>query len=196
MADQVQVNSSVLSVAIPDESRVRLAYASTNLADAYELLLPEGATHDPEALARFIFSNQPVWVSRLMRLRDHVVGRFGLKTANGLRKSADKRIGIFRIYETHQTEVILGEDDRHLDFRVSVLSRSKPRAGDSATYVVVSTVVDCHNLLGRLYILFIAPFHRLVVKATLRRAAMLGWPSQAVTSSALTHVVQTGPRRH
>jgi hypothetical protein len=36
--------------------------------------------------------------------------------------------------------------------------------------------VHCHNLLGRAYLFVIAPFHRLVVKASLRRAAHIGWP--------------------
>jgi hypothetical protein len=166
----------VLPVAIPNQSRVLQLYSNTYLADAYETPLPEGAIHDPQALARFIFGNQPSWVSKLMRMRDLIAARFGLKTAKRLRKSADRRIGIFRIYETHPTEIILGEDDAHLDFRVSVLVRSKPLAGNGANFVVVSTVVHCHNLLGRSYIFFIAPFHRLVVKAGLRRATTLGWP--------------------
>jgi Protein of unknown function (DUF2867) len=80
----MHVNSSVVSVSIPHESRVRQAYATTDFADAYELHLPTGAMHDPEALAQFMFSNQPVWMSRLMRLRDFIVGWFGLKTADGL----------------------------------------------------------------------------------------------------------------
>jgi Protein of unknown function (DUF2867) len=42
---------------------------------------------------------------------------------------------------------------------------------------VVSTVVHCHNRLGRTYITLIAPFHRRVVEAGLRRAARLGWPT-------------------
>ena len=42
--------------------------------------------------------------------------------------------------------------------------------------LTVSTVVHCHNLLGRAYILVIAPFNRQVVKASLRRAAHIGWP--------------------
>jgi hypothetical protein len=183
---------AIFPVAIPSESRVRLIYTSTNLADAYELLLPEGATHDAEALARFIFANQPAWVSRLMRLRDLIVGKLGLKTADGLRTAAGKRIGIFKVYETHRTEVILGEDDRHLDFRVSVLCRSKAGAGSGATFVVVSTVVHCHNLLGRLYIFCVAPFHRQVVQAGLRRAAVLGWPMQALAAASFAR--PAGPR--
>nr|WP_254787295.1 DUF2867 domain-containing protein [Variovorax sp. OV700] len=83
------------------------------------------------------------------------------------------RIGIFRIYETHVDEIVLGEDDRHLDFRVSVMRSS---AGDSLTAV---TVVHCHNLFGRNYIRLIAPFHRLVVRSALERAARAGWPADA-----------------
>jgi hypothetical protein len=50
---------------------------------------------------------------------------------------------------------------------------SQPDAGNQLT---MSTVVHCHNLLGRTYLSLIAPFHRQVVKASLRRAASLGWP--------------------
>jgi hypothetical protein len=182
----MHANKPIVRVAIPNESRVRQFYASTDLADAYETALPEGAVHDPEALARFIFSSSPAWVSKLMRLRDLIVGAFGLKTVKGLRQSAEKRIGIFRIIERHPGEIILGEDDSHLDFRVSVLVRSEPRGGDRACFVVVSTVVHCHNCLGRSYIFFIEPFHRLVVKAGLRRAAALGWPMQVLPGPALS----------
>jgi hypothetical protein len=46
--------------------------------------------------------------------------------------------------------------------------------------VIATTVVHCHNLLGRLYILAIAPFHRLVVRSALQRAARTGWPPKKV----------------
>jgi hypothetical protein len=180
-------NRPIASVAIPSDSRVRQFYASTDLADAYETAMPDGAIHDPEALARFIFASQAAWVSKLMRLRDFIVRRFGLKTVDGLRKSAGDRIGIFRIFEIHPGEIILGEDDSHLDFRVSVLVRSHPGGGgNDAAFVVVSTIVHCHNLLGRAYIFCIAPFHRLVVKTALRRAAAQGWPMRVLPGMALS----------
>jgi Protein of unknown function (DUF2867) len=182
---------AVVAVPIPDESRVRLAYATTDLADAYETRLPEGAIHEPEALARFIFTSRPSWVAKLMWLRDGIVRGFGLKTADGLLQSTERRIGLFRIYGTTSTQIVLGEDDSHLDFRVSVQLRSESLAGGSANFVVVSTVVHCHNLLGRSYIFFIAPFHRLVVKAGLRRAARLGWPMQVPGKPPLTHPAGT-----
>jgi len=173
-------DGSVTCVALPRESRVCRIYETTHLADAFEIRLPEGAITDPELLAQFVLLRQAPWVSGLVRVRDALVAGFGLKTAKQLRGRAasgsDKRIGIFKVYETSTHEVLLGEDDKHLDFRVSVLHQRRTVAAQSASYVTVSTVVHCHNRLGRLYILLIAPFHRLIVQASLRRAARAGWP--------------------
>lgn len=174
-------------VSVPPESEIATAYASTNLADAYSIELPPGASTNPELLARFIFAHQAPWVGGLLAVRDAVVDRFGLKTAKQLmslnteRKS--ERVGIFRIYRTSPTEVILGEDDKHLDFRLSVLCSNQPTPGGKS-HLTLSTVVHCHNRLGRLYILVIAPFHRLIVQSTLRRAARIGWPLATQANSA------------
>ena len=169
----------VTSVPLPPESGIAKAYASTNLVDAYSIELPSDASTHPETLARFIFSQQAPWVGSLMAVRDAVVGRFGLKTAKQLMslgaQSNTGRVGIFKIYGTSPTEVVLGEDDRHLDFRLSVLCSTQPSPGGQR-HLTLSTVVHCHNRLGRLYIRVIAPFHRLVVQSSLRRAARIGWP--------------------
>lgn len=168
----------VTAVALPPESQIARAYESVNLADAYSIQLPIGTSPSPELLARFIFSQQAPWISGLMRVRDALVAGFGLKTAKHLMslgsEAKENRVGLFKIYSTSPTEIVLGEDDKHLDFRVSVLWSGGAPA--SKHRLVVSTVVHCHNRLGRVYILLIAPFHRLVVKSSLRRAARIGWP--------------------
>jgi hypothetical protein len=167
-------------VSLPTESGIARAYESTNLADAYSIELPTEASTNPELLARFIFSHQAPWVGNLMAVRDAVVGKFGLKTARELTSlgaaSGTGRLGFFKIYNTSPTEVVLGEDDKHLDFRLSVLCTNQPSPGGKR-HLTLSTVVHCHNLLGRLYIRAIAPFHRWVVQSSLRRAARIGWPS-------------------
>ncbi|OHC62221.1 MAG: hypothetical protein A2045_15190 [Rhodocyclales bacterium GWA2_65_20] len=173
---------AVTSVAVPAESEAFRAYESTDLADAYSIRIPVGSTTNPEQLASFIFSGQAPWVSRLMKFRDLLVARFGLKTSDQLAKidptSKARRIGFFRIYSTTENEIVLGEDDSHLDFRLSVLctaSSSTP----AQHRLTLSTVVHCHNRLGRTYIFLIAPFHRAVVRSSLRRAARRGWPKAA-----------------
>ena len=172
---------SVTSVALPPSSRVTQMYPHPNLADAYTIRLPDNATTDPEQLARFMFSHQAAWVGKLLRVRDALVAGFGLKTAKRLEESArserDKHISIFRIYERTVDEIVLGEDDKHLDFRVSVFQESREDAVGGGRYLTVSTVVRCHNLLGRTYILLITPFHEMVVRSSMRRAARIGWPT-------------------
>ena len=167
--------SRARAIALPPAVRVASLYPGAFLADAYAIDLPPGATHDALALARFTLERQAPWVDRLMTVRDGIVSLFGLKTARALRADSgtarEPRVGIFRIYETLPDEVVLGEDDTHLDFRLSV-----HRSADQLTAV---TVVHCHNLLGRTYIRVIAPFHRMVVRSALNRAAKAGWPLAA-----------------
>ena len=165
---------------LPPESRIRTIYARMNLADAYAIDLPPGTARNPEVLARFVFAHQPRWIAFLMRIRGALVTPFGLKTASGLRSAGakDSRIGIFKVYEVNAAEVIMGEDDKHLDFRVSALYQPALQGSVGGSRFVLSTVVHCHNRLGRCYIALIAPFHRMIVQSYLRRAATMGWPPE------------------
>jgi hypothetical protein len=174
--------AAATSVPLPPESAIANAYASMNLCDAYAIELPAGASTRPEVLAQFIFAHQSPWIGRLMAVRDALVAGFGLKTARHLAslgaENAAGRLGIFKVYSTTPTEIVLGEDDTHLDFRLSVLCSGQPSPG-AKRRLVLSTVVHCHNRLGRFYIFLIAPFHRLVVQSSLRSAARIGWPPAA-----------------
>ena len=175
---------SVTPVEIPAESGIARIYKLANLADAYSIKLPIGTAASPELLARFIFSQQAPWITGLMKIRDVLVAGFGLKTSTQLtaldKANRAKRVGIFKIYSTTEHEIVLGEDDRHLDFRLSVLC-SVPPAQPHEQRLVLSTVVHCHNRLGQIYIFLIAPFHRLVIRSSLRRAARIGWPRASGT---------------
>lgn len=169
----------VQAVALPAHATVTRCYRTVHLADAFAITLPPGASPDPERLARHLVAHQPAWVGWLTRLRDVLVAGFGLKTAGHLATLAaatpSERVGIFKVYSRSASEIVLGEDDRHLDFRISVLCAAAA-PGRADRRLTVSTVVHCHNRLGRGYLAVIAPFHRAVVKASLRRAARLGWP--------------------
>jgi hypothetical protein len=164
-------------VPLPPESCIAAVYADVHLADSFSIDLPLGASRSPEVLAKFVLANQPRWIAVLMRIRDTLVGGLGLKTAKRLKFAEGSRIGIFRIYESNAIEVVMGEDDRHLDFRASALYQAPAPTGLGRPRLVLSTVVHCHNIWGRGYIRLIAPFHRLVVQSYLRQAARVGWPT-------------------
>ncbi|GAA0766723.1 DUF2867 domain-containing protein [Ideonella azotifigens] len=176
------LSTTVSPVPVPTDSRIGSFYANPYLADAFAVALPANVVRDPELLARFVFGHQPGWINQLMGVRDAMVSVFGLKTAKALSTAgpspATNRVGLFKIYERHASEIILGENDKHLDFRASVMCRPAA-AGEPGPTLVMSTVVCCHNRLGRSYIGLIRPFHRLVVQASLRRAAQVGFPTEA-----------------
>lgn len=168
------------AVELPKESSIVSLYEKAYLSDAYAILLPPDVTHNPELIARFMFDNQASWVNQLMRLRDAIVGWFGLKTATKLITShqdkSKERVHIFKIYQKLNNEIILGEDDKHLDFRVSVLLRAPQTSEQEERELMVTTIVHCHNALGRTYIKVIKPFHCKVVRSAMRKAAQSGWP--------------------
>jgi hypothetical protein len=169
----------VTAVPFPPDSGITRTYPSPNLADAYSVELPAGASTDPELLARFIFCQLAPWMTALMKMRDALVSGFGLKTIRRLtslgEQSKASRVGFFKIHSVDKKEIVLGEDDKHLDFRLSVLC-SGHSSLEGKRCLTLSTVVHCHNRLGRLYIVLIAPFHRLIVRSLLHRAARAGWP--------------------
>jgi len=173
-------------VPLPSGSRIAGLFAGADLADAYAIQLPPDSSRDVETLARFMLGEQAPWVRFLMGLRDTLVAGFGIKTSRQLREAptseASDRINIFRIYAACEDEMILGEDDKHLDFRISVLLRSNGAESGGKNDIVVTTVVHCHNLLGRTYLALISGFHRLVVRSILHRAARRGWPKSGAAA--------------
>jgi len=173
-------------VKLPLDSRILSYYKSVHLSDAFMIRLNNNVITDPEALARFVFSQQASWVSALMFFREIFVGLFKLKTSSSkllsmTHSESTTRIHYFHIYSSSEREVILGENDKHLDFRLSLLYRKAEETSDNLPQLIFSTVVHCHNKLGRVYLFLIAPFHRIVVRSGLRRSSIAGWPRSVGT---------------
>ena len=63
--------------------------------------------------------------------------------------------------------LVAGFNDKHLDFRVVV----DVVASGGGQRVTATTLVLTHNLLGRVYLAIILPFHRLIVRTLLRQVA-------------------------
>ena len=123
-----------------------------------------------------LFAHHPWWARALLLLRTRIVSLFGIggPTARQMARieiedayTVGEKIGLFTLVAQDQDEIIAGGNDRHLDFRVSVLRLRR----DSADRVVVTTVVKTHNLFGRIYLAMILPFHRFGVKHMLWSAA-------------------------
>jgi hypothetical protein len=159
-------------VTLPSDSRLAPLYDEADLADAFSISVPAGLQPDIESAARSVFGDPALWFRLLLACRDALVTPLGLKTSSMLRNELQARsvphINFFPILSRDRHEVVIGADDEHLDFRTSILFRQNhPAIGDE---IVVTSVVHCHNLLGRIYLTTIAPFHRIVVRSSLTRA--------------------------
>jgi hypothetical protein len=104
-------------------------------------------------------------------VRDVMVTPFGVKTSGEVRASRadNERVDFFPVQWESNDEIVLGEDDRHLDFRLSLIRRSSP----SGTQLIATTVVHSHNAFGLTYLNVISPFHHLVVRANPARCAQI-----------------------
>jgi hypothetical protein len=160
----------VSACAVPPQSRLHARLAGAHFHDAYRVDNPHPGR---PALALWMqtLGRTPGWVDAAMRARNAIVKRLGLKDLGVLRIDPNRplqdyrvgeRVGIFTALHLGEDEVVMGDDDKHLDVQVSLLKTADRQ-------VVVSTVVHIHNALGRAYMLFVKPAHRVIAPAVLAR---------------------------
>lgn len=172
--------SRASAVPAPTDSALASLYSGAHLLDAYAIALPADATDDIDALTRAVLAQPAGWIRALMRVRDAVMRVVGVKSSREIaaadRARGGEQIGFFPVRSRAGGELVVGEDDRHLDFRSSIMVRGA--AAGEGRELIATTVVHCHNRLGRFYLTVIAPFHRAIVRANLNRAAGRGWPQR------------------
>lgn len=119
----------------------------------------------------------PGWINALMSLRNAIVSIVGLKRSNdkklvkqmkNVRFVAGKKVGFFNVYDRTDNELILGEDDKHLNFRISLFLDNQA-TDPSKKVIAVTTVVTFNNWMGSVYFFFVKPFHRLIVPSMMKK---------------------------
>lgn len=133
-------------------------YLPADFRDHYTEILTSRTPMTVNDLYSYMFQQFPKGVLWLLNLRDIIVKPFGLKT--GI--SFDDKIK-----EQNRNEIILGAEDRHLTFYISLFC-SDINSGKQT--VSVSTIVKYNNFSGRIYFSAIWIFHKILVSFTFRRA--------------------------
>ena len=164
-----------LEATAPKTSRVASLLPGAYFHDAWAIAPAEP---DLDALGQFlrVAKRTPRWIDGLMTIRNRVVGYFGLKNLGGLSQIhptktsaeyvAGDRVGIFTLISKTDDEVLLGDDDNHLKVVVSV-HKGTGSSGQEPV-VTVTTVVHVKNWLGRLYMVPVAPAHRVIARAMVK----------------------------
>ena len=118
------------------------------------------------AAAEKVLTSFPFYVTALMAVRNAIVSVVGLKTGSKRHPDTDY-VGFFPVISQTAEQVVVGMDDRHLDFRCVVDLANSALGVD----VSLTTVIDRHNWLGHCYLFVVRPFHRHIIKSSLRRMA-------------------------
>ena len=169
------MKTNVAAIEVPRTSELWRELANAYFHDCFEVLMStEGRSAMELYLA--VVSRTPEWVNVLMALRNHAVSLVGLKNLGHLgaierSKPANTyrvgdRVGILTLLYVTEREVVLGDSDKHLNAKVSICKVTN----DGRTSIALSTVVHVHNALGRAYMFFVAPVHKVIVPAILARA--------------------------
>lgn len=137
----------------------------TSFADRYAMVV-SGQSLDAMTAAERAIVNVPAWIGRLMMLRNLLVRPFGLKNGHADLPGQQERVGMFPVISEAPARVVLGLDDRHLDFRLVVEVKE---LGEGRQEVGATTLVRPHNRFGRIYLAVVMPFHRIIVPAMLAR---------------------------
>lgn len=154
---------------IPENSLISKDFIDFHYIDSYCI-----RTETDESLDKIttdIFQT-PKWADMLMVIRNWVVRFVGLKPG-GFKENINisdfypigSKAVYFTVIDRNENEILMAENDKHLNFRISIWI--KPF--DSNVDIHLTTLVKYNNLLGRLYFLPVRPFHRIIVISMLKR---------------------------
>ena len=149
------MRSRVATAKLPEQSALWNNFSTGGFVDTFTC---RSSLSPKDAAA--IGLTMPKWTQTLLAVRNCLMRPFGLKTE----VSAEKSTGIFPIISETEQELLLGTDDKHLNFQISVLQHN----GN----IYFSTWVHPHNLGGKIYLACIMPFHKLIVRDSVKRVAM------------------------
>jgi hypothetical protein len=154
-------------VEVEVKAEVRCLLPEADFADAFSLTVDDPSVDAVTAATRAV-DRPPRWIATLMQLRDAIVGPLGLRTGDDAALARMERIGVFPVLSRTPERVVLGLDDKHLDFRLAIdVAPLDARRRE----IIATTLVQTHNWLGRTYLGLILPFHRRIVPAMMARNA-------------------------
>jgi hypothetical protein len=168
----------IIKTTLPNNSILNTSHKEYDYVDSFQGVLNDIENKISSVdIGKAFFSSGPKWVGKLFNLRNKIVSVFGLKTSGNVadrqqqldnfKCEPGEQLGLFKVFNRTDNEVIMGEDDKHLNFRVS-LFLDKSKTDKSKKDLIISTTVEFNNWFGRLYFLPVRPFHKFIVPTMLK----------------------------
>jgi hypothetical protein len=160
VANISQKNKILECSEVPKNSIASNGFGNVDYIDSYRII--KSTNEDIEKITSQIFK-LPKWIITLMKMRDVIIRPLGLKTGKEMMSHKKPGDAFFTKIVQNENELIMGENDRHLNFRVSVL------IDRVSSLIFMTTLVHYNNRMGKVYFFFIKPFHKIIVKSALRK---------------------------
>ena len=120
---------TVIKTNLPDNSILNNNNKKYDYVDSFQgTLIDSENKFKPIDIGKAFFSSGPKWVGILFTLRNRIVSVFGLKTSGkdgdikqqleNFKCEPGEQLGLFKVFDKTDNEVVLGEDDKHLNFRI------------------------------------------------------------------------------
>jgi hypothetical protein len=161
---------------IPDVSIIKdRNFTETNYEDAISIDIPSHTDYTIDYLTTVFFTSFPGWVLGFFKLRNIIVKPFGLASSEKINfKDLDinktynngERAVFFNLLKRSDNELVMADNDKHLNFRTSIMLLPSENEGFTRLYSL--TIVKFNNLLGKLYFFPVKPFHILIIKTLLK----------------------------
>ncbi len=164
---------------IPANSLLNKDEAAFHYVDSFQISISDknGDLNISQMIALYMASG-PKWADQLMDVRNKIGGLFSLKTADTQQDVPTQEaiencqpgdtLGIFKVYAKTNQEYVLGENDKHLNFRASFLLSPSPTDKEKQIFSI-TTAVHFNNAMGKMYFLPVKPFHGLIIRSTLKK---------------------------
>lgn len=152
--------------------------ANTTYYDNFQLE-SERLTKDiePKDLMIAFFLSFPKSFTFLLNTREFIAKYLGLKTAEkpnkktkyeklyALKGEIGEKIAVFEVLDKSEIELMTGQKDSHLDFKLSFIVYQK----NGKTVLELPTTVIINNKLGKVYFSIVKPIHKFYLKRILKR---------------------------
>lgn len=148
---------SVQATSLPDPSGLHERFKEGDFLDCYAAASRVSPRQAAEEIVKF-----PKWAKALVTLRAIITLPFGLKQDG---PDLTEKLGPFPVEHETETEIIAGFDDKHLNFRISILQHQD--------HIHLATWVRPHNTAGQVYLKLIMPFHIMIARDGVARAAAI-----------------------
>jgi len=113
----------------------------------------------------------PCWLRTAFKIRDRCCALFRLQPIGGFSGTTltsaiapGDKLDFFDVQKVSDEELVLSSSDKHL---VVVVALNLAPAKDGQRKLSVTTSVNTHNLLGKLYMLPVKPAHGIIVRKML-----------------------------